>query len=51
MIKIIASGSSGNCYLLDRIIIECGIPFKKLQKAVNYELKGVEWCLVTHGHL
>ena len=49
--RVLASGSSGNAYLLDNILIECGISFDKILKGVNYQLKEVKWCLVTHGHL
>ena len=39
-LKILGSSSKGNCYLLDNgndcLMIECGIPFKDVQKAVNF---------------
>lgn len=54
-IKVIGSGSSGNCYLANingtKILIEAGLPFKKIQKALNYKVSEVEACLVTHEHL
>lgn len=54
-IQVIGSGSSGNCYLADfngtKILIEAGLPFKKIQKALNYKVSEVEACLVTHEHL
>lgn len=54
-VKTIGSGSSGNCYLVDingtKILLECGLPFKKIQKALNYKVSDVDFCLVTHEHM
>ena len=53
-IKTIASGSSGNCYLLEegpaRLLIECGVPLKKIGAAINYEYSSLDGCLVSHSH-
>jgi phosphoribosyl 1,2-cyclic phosphodiesterase len=54
-VKTIGSGSSGNCYLVNindtRILLECGLPFKKIQKALNYRVSAIDFCLVTHEHM
>ena len=54
-VRTIGSGSSGNCYLVNindtRILLECGLPFKKIQKALNYKVSDIDFCLVTHEHL
>lgn len=54
-VKTIGSGSSGNCYLVDingtKILFECGLPFKKIQKALNYKVFDIDFCLVTHEHM
>lgn len=54
-VKTIGSGSSGNCYLVDingtKILLECGLTFKKIQKALNYKVSDIDFCLVTHEHL
>lgn len=54
-VKTIATGSKGNAYLLqsgDRwLLLECGIPFKKLQKALEYQVSRLDGCLVSHAHL
>lgn len=54
-IKTIGSGSSGNCYLANingtQLLIECGLPFKTIQKALNFKLSSIEACLVTHEHI
>jgi phosphoribosyl 1,2-cyclic phosphodiesterase len=57
MIKItpIASGSKGNCYLIDdgqsKLLIDCGIPLSRIQKALSYQLTDIAGCLVSHCHL
>ncbi len=56
-IKPIASGSAGNCYYvydgLTRLLIDCGIPFKKIQAALwgmGTGIPEVSGCLVSHCH-
>jgi phosphoribosyl 1,2-cyclic phosphodiesterase len=50
----LASGSSGNAYILDdgktRLLLECGLPFKELQRLTKYSLGTFDSCLVTHEH-
>lgn len=54
IIKTLASSSSGNCFILSdnttTILLECGIPFKKIQQGVGFNLSGVSGVLVTHSH-
>lgn len=33
-----------------RLLIECGVPWRKLQDALNYDLSGIEACLLSHEH-
>lgn len=53
-VKVIGSGSSGNCYLCNvngtQLLLECGLSFKTIQKALNFKLSDVSACLVTHEH-
>lgn len=53
-IKSFASGSSGNCYSVSdgqtKILIECGIPFLQIQKAVNFMFSSYSACLISHRH-
>lgn len=54
-VKAIASGSSGNAYLLDdgaghKLLLECGVPFQKLLQALKFNLIQLSGCLVTHEH-
>lgn len=50
----LASSSKGNAYLLDdgktRILIECGLTFKKLRQALGFGVAGLDGCIVTHEH-
>ena len=54
IIKTIATGSTGNCYLIDdgctQLLLECGIIFKKIQQALNYQTSKVAACLISHSH-
>lgn len=52
--KTIASGSSGNCYLLETdtgsLLIEAGIPIKKIKRALEFDFSNIQGCLITHDH-
>ena len=49
-----ASGSSGNLYKINndrtQILIECGIPYKKIQQHLHYKISDIEGILVSHSH-
>jgi Metal-dependent hydrolases of the beta-lactamase superfamily I len=53
-LKVLASGSTGNCYLLkgekETLILECGIPYKEILKGLNYDLSKVRFALCSHSH-
>jgi phosphoribosyl 1,2-cyclic phosphodiesterase len=55
IIKSIASGSSGNCYKISdgktSLLLECGIPIKKIKLGCDFDLSDILGCLVTHEHL
>lgn len=49
------SSSSGNLYEViasngQRLLLEMGVPWKKLQKALNFDLKDIQACFLTHEH-
>lgn len=52
--KVIGSGSSGNAYILDngneRLILECGVQWSEIVKALGYSIDSVSGCLCTHIH-
>lgn len=53
-LKILGSSSSANCYILECdneiLLIELGIKFDEVLKAIDYDLSKVKCCLVTHSH-
>lgn len=53
-IKVLASGSAGNCYLLETekeiLILECGVRYKDILKGLNFDLNKVVGCLISHEH-
>ena len=50
-IKALASGSTGNCYLINsELMIECGISYKQIQKGCGYRLSEIKACLISHEH-
>ena len=54
-IKTIASGSSGNCYLVQftkvKLLLECGISFKRIQEGVGFCTSDIDSVLLTHEHM
>ena len=50
----LASSSAGNAYIVSdrdtRILVECGVTHKKLQKLVGFSLSEFKACLVSHEH-
>lgn len=55
-LKCIATGSTGNCYLLtsdsgETLILDCGIPIKEIKKGLDWNIKDVMGVLCTHKHL
>lgn len=53
-LQIVATGSNGNCYLLrnesEALLIECGVRFFDLKKAVRHDLGLIVGAIVTHEH-
>lgn len=54
-LKVLGSGSSGNCYLLstdnETLILDAGLPIKEIKKGLRFDLSKVAGILVTHSHL
>lgn len=44
--KVLFSGSKGNCVVIDDIMIDCGVAFKKIKEYL-YDIK---YLLITHIH-
>lgn len=53
-LKVIGSSSRGNCYLLcgdsETLIIEAGIRYPSILKALDFDLERVVGCIVSHEH-
>jgi phosphoribosyl 1,2-cyclic phosphodiesterase len=49
-IKVHYSGSSGNLYQVDDLLIDPGVPGTKIKKALQYRLSGICGALVSHKH-
>lgn len=53
-LKVLGSGSSGNCYILENdeeaLIIEAGLPFMEVKKALNFNVMKIKAVLITHDH-
>lgn len=50
----IGTGSSGNTYLLtngtETLIIEAGVPFMEVKKALGFDIRGIVGVIVSHAH-
>jgi phosphoribosyl 1,2-cyclic phosphodiesterase len=53
-LKVLGTGSGGNCYLLtvngQTLVIEAGVNFTKVKKALNFDISQVVGVLVSHEH-
>ena len=56
ILKTIGSGSSGNCHLLtasngETLILDCGVPISEIKKGLDWNIRNVVGCVVTHRHI
>lgn len=53
-LTVIATGSAGNCYVLEgrrsALILECGVSPERMMQATTLKMSDVVGCLVTHEH-
>lgn len=53
-LSVIGTGSSGNGYILscgkDKLLLECGMPLKKVIAVLGYDISSVCGVLVSHEH-
>ena len=53
-LKVIGSSSKGNAYILetetDSLILDCGVRYKEIQQALDFNMTSVQGCLLTHSH-
>lgn len=54
-IQVLGTGSAGNCYKVEigkaTLLLECGLPFKVIQRKLGFKLSDIDACLVTHEHM
>ena len=54
-IEVLGTGSAGNCYKVEigkaTLLLECGLPFKVIQRKLGFKLSDIDACLVTHEHM
>lgn len=54
-LKVIGTGSKGNCYLLENeneaIIIEAGVSLQSIKQALDFNVSKVAGCIVSHEHM
>lgn len=54
-LKCLGSSSAGNCYLLtsnsgETLILDCGISVKEIKKGLDWNVRNVVGCIVSHVH-
>ncbi len=53
-IRVIGSGSSGNAYWISdgqsSVLLDAGLPLKRIQEGCEYRVSQLSGCLVTHAH-
>ena len=54
-LKCLGSSSAGNCYLLtsnsgETLILDCGISIKEIKKGLDWNIRSVVGCIVSHAH-
>ena len=52
--KCLGSGSSGNCYIIEKngrkLILDCGVMKKDILVGIDFDISTVDGCLVSHSH-
>lgn len=53
-IQVLASGSSGNAYIVGdgatTLLLDAGIPLKAIQAGSGFKVRQMEGCFITHAH-
>ncbi|HAH37509.1 MAG TPA: MBL fold metallo-hydrolase [Algoriphagus sp.] len=52
---VLGSSSAGNCYILqdnqgNSLILEAGVRIKEIKKALDFDISGIQGCLISHRH-
>lgn len=56
LIRVLASGSSGNCTVIENengelLILDAGIDIKQIKQGINFRVGDIAGCVITHKHL
>ncbi len=53
-IQVIASSSKGNAYRVSdgetALLLDAGVPLKEIQRVLNFRVRDISGCLITHAH-
>ncbi len=53
-LAVVGTGSTGNGYLLshgcDMLLLDAGVPLKKIYNSIGYNLSVLDGCLLSHAH-
>lgn len=53
-LHVLGSSSQGNCYVLETseaaLVIEAGVRFKEVKKALDFNISKIVGCMVSHSH-
>ncbi|MDR3272775.1 MAG: MBL fold metallo-hydrolase [Flavobacteriaceae bacterium] len=54
ILKVLGSGSAGNCYIFENdseaMILEAGVKFSEVKKVLDFNIRKIVCCLITHEH-
>lgn len=54
LLRVLGSSSAGNCYLLEGekevLVIETGIPFREVKKALDFDISKIVGVVASHAH-
>lgn len=53
-IQVFGSSSKGNCYHVSGsspLLLDAGIPFKEIQRKLNFQISSIAGALITHQHM
>lgn len=52
--KVVATGSKGNSYIIGNenevLLLEAGVPFIEVKKALDFKVSNIVGLIVSHGH-
>ena len=53
-LQVVGTGSAGNTYLLtcgaETLVIDCGVRFLTVKKALDFQIRGIVGAITTHSH-